>query len=98
MGWLYEMLHLWHYRVWEVTYPCDDIKQTNEKRIELYGGFDKDEMSQWWIKNDSKSPLMNDKQKEKIEYITRRNPLFLSFFLGSKENLKMHSNYLKKCQ
>ncbi|GBC44331.2 hypothetical protein GLOIN_2v692305 [Rhizophagus irregularis DAOM 181602=DAOM 197198] len=42
------------------------VKQTNEKRIELYGGFDKDEMSQWWIKNDSKSPLMNDKQKEKL--------------------------------
>ncbi|RGB36219.1 hypothetical protein C1646_667108 [Rhizophagus diaphanus] len=61
-------------------------KQTNDRRIELYGGFDKDEMSQWWMQNRENLPSMDDEQRKKIEYTTRRNPLFLSFFLGSEKN------------
>ena len=53
-------------------------------------------MSQWWIKNVSKLPLMNDEQKEKIEYITGRNPLFLSFFLGSEEDFENAFNHLER--
>ena len=39
-------------------------------------------MLQWWTKNNSN---LDDKQKRRIEYITGRNPLFLSFFLGSED-------------
>lgn len=52
-------------------------------------------MSQWWIKNVSKLPLMNDEQKEKIEYITGRNPLFLSFLPGSEKNFEDTFDRLK---
>ncbi|CAG8622041.1 8615_t:CDS:2 [Funneliformis mosseae] len=60
-------------------------KQTNEKMITLYGGFDEDEMTQWWKKNESNLPSMNDEQKKRIEYITGNNPFFLSFLLVPKE-------------
>ncbi|CAI2193415.1 8083_t:CDS:2 [Funneliformis geosporum] len=62
------------------------LKQANEKKIELYGGFDEDEILQWWIKNISNLPSMDDEQKKQIEYITGRNPLFLSFILDSKKD------------
>ncbi|RGB24114.1 hypothetical protein C1646_633179 [Rhizophagus diaphanus] len=61
-------------------------KQTNDRRIELYGGFDEDEMSQWWMQNRKNLPSMDNEQWKKIEYTTGRNPLFLSFFLGSEKN------------
>ncbi|CAB5183074.1 unnamed protein product [Rhizophagus irregularis] len=45
------------------------IKQANKKKIELYGGFDEDEMTQWWKKHVD-LPLMNQQQREETEYIT----------------------------
>ncbi|GES93495.1 hypothetical protein RCL_jg21267.t1 [Rhizophagus clarus] len=69
------------------------LKQTNEKKTELYGGFDKDEMSQWWIKNNSNLPSMDNEQKKKIEYITGRN---LSFLAGSEKNFEDALDQLKR--
>ncbi|GES90603.1 hypothetical protein GLOIN_2v1786107 [Rhizophagus clarus] len=71
-------------------------KQTNDRRIELYGGFDEDEMSQWWMKNKENLPSVNEEQKKKIEHDTGKNPLFLSFLLGVKENFENHLNQLLK--
>ncbi|CAB4413767.1 unnamed protein product [Rhizophagus irregularis] len=48
----------------------------NKKKIELYGGFDEDEMTQWWKKHVD-LPSMNQQQKEETEYITGQNLLFL---------------------
>ncbi|GBC23505.1 uncharacterized protein OCT59_011120 [Rhizophagus irregularis] len=45
------------------------IKQANKKKIELYGGFDENEMTQWWKKHVD-LPLMNQQQREETEYIT----------------------------
>ncbi|PKC63420.1 hypothetical protein RhiirA1_463788 [Rhizophagus irregularis] len=45
------------------------IKQANKKKIELYGGFDEDEMTQWWKKHVDLT-LMNQQQREETEYIT----------------------------
>jgi hypothetical protein len=45
-------------------------------------------MLQWWVKNNSNLPSMDDEQKKKIEYVTGRNPLFLSFLLGSEKNFE----------
>ncbi|CAB5198873.1 unnamed protein product [Rhizophagus irregularis] len=71
------------------------LKQTNEKKIELYEGFDKDEMLQWWIRNNSNLPSMDEERKRKIEYITGRNPLFLSFLPGSEKNFEDALDRLK---
>ncbi|PKC66608.1 hypothetical protein RhiirA1_511744 [Rhizophagus irregularis] len=70
------------------------LKQTNEKKIELYEGFDKDEMLQWWIRNNSNLPSMDEERKRKIEYITGRNPLFLSFLPGQFGNIHK-SNWIQ---
>ncbi|CAG8651551.1 17729_t:CDS:2 [Funneliformis caledonium] len=51
-------------------------KQTNDRKIKLYGGFDEDEMSQWWMQNRKNLPSVNEEQKKKIEYDTGKNPLF----------------------
>ncbi|CAG8699468.1 3244_t:CDS:2, partial [Acaulospora morrowiae] len=58
-------------------------KQTNEKKIELYGGFDKEEMEEWWKKHNSVLPTMNNQQKDRIEDITGNIPLFLNVLLES---------------
>ncbi|CAG8646276.1 13052_t:CDS:2, partial [Acaulospora morrowiae] len=58
-------------------------KQTNEKKIELYGGFDKEEMEEWWEKHNSVLPTMNNQQKDRIEDITGNIPLFLNVLLES---------------
>ncbi|CAG8556996.1 5414_t:CDS:2 [Paraglomus brasilianum] len=58
-------------------------KQTNEKKIELYGGFDKEEMEEWWKKHNSVLPTMNNQQKDQIEDITGNIPLFLNILLES---------------
>ncbi|RGB41573.1 hypothetical protein C1646_739046 [Rhizophagus diaphanus] len=71
------------------------IKQANEKKIELYGGFDEDEMAQWWQKYDTYLSI-DYQQKEEIEYITGRNPLFLSFLLSSKGSFEDARNHLNK--
>jgi len=43
-------------------------------------------MSQWWMQNRENLPSMDDEQRKKIEYTTGRNPLILSFLLGSEKN------------
>ncbi|RHZ58596.1 hypothetical protein Glove_372g93 [Diversispora epigaea] len=58
-------------------------KQTNEKKITLYGGFDKDEMEEWWKKHNSVLPTMSEKQKNQVEDITGNIPLFLNVLLKS---------------
>ncbi|CAG8672831.1 5088_t:CDS:2, partial [Acaulospora colombiana] len=58
-------------------------KQTNEKKIELYGGFDKEEMEEWWKKHNSVLPTMNNQRKDQIEDITDNIPLFLNVLLES---------------
>jgi hypothetical protein len=52
-------------------------------------------MLQWWIKNNCNLPSLDDEQKKKIEYITGRNPLFLSFFLPE-EDFENAFNHLKR--
>ena len=44
-------------------------------------------MSQWWIRNNSNLPSMDDEQRKKFEYTTGRNPLCLSFLPGSEKNV-----------
>ena len=39
---------------------------------------------------------VNEEQKKKIEHDTGKNPLFLSFLLGIKENFESHLNQLLK--
>ncbi|RHZ89380.1 hypothetical protein Glove_15g25 [Diversispora epigaea] len=46
-------------------------KQTNEKKITLYGGFDKDEMKEW---HNSVLLTMSEKQKNQVEDITDKKP------------------------
>ncbi|RHZ66308.1 hypothetical protein Glove_308g2 [Diversispora epigaea] len=58
-------------------------KQTNEKKITLYGGFDEEEMEEWWKKHNSVLPTMNEKQKNQVEDITGSIPLFLNILLES---------------
>jgi hypothetical protein len=53
-------------------------------------------MLQWWTKNNSNLPSLDDEQKKKIEYITGRNPLFLSFLPGSKKNFEDAFDCLKR--
>jgi hypothetical protein len=52
-------------------------------------------MLQWWIRNNSNFPSMDDERKRKIEYITGRNPLFLSFLPGSEKNFEDALDRLK---
>ncbi|CAG8643231.1 4952_t:CDS:2 [Ambispora gerdemannii] len=58
-------------------------KQTGELKITLYGGFDEEEMEEWWKEHNSVLPTMNDEQKKQIEDITGKIPLFLSILLES---------------
>ena len=51
-------------------------------------------MSQWWKQNKENLPSVNEEQKKKIEYDTGKNPLFLSFLLGIKENFENRLNQL----
>ncbi|RIB14433.1 hypothetical protein C2G38_1656486 [Gigaspora rosea] len=56
-------------------------KQTNEKKITLYGGFDEEEMTEWWKKYNFILPTMNNWQKDQIEDITGKNSTFLKQFI-----------------
>ncbi|CAG8829011.1 2013_t:CDS:2, partial [Dentiscutata erythropus] len=58
-------------------------KQTNEKKITLYGGFDEEEMGEWWKKHNSVLLTMSKWQKDQIEDITGKIPLFLNVLLES---------------
>ncbi|CAG8834424.1 11663_t:CDS:2, partial [Gigaspora margarita] len=70
-------------------------KQTNEKKITLYGGFDEEEMEEWWKKHNSVLPTMNNWQKDQIEDITGRIPLFLNVLLESgRKNFEEALGYL----
>jgi hypothetical protein len=53
-------------------------------------------MSQWWIKNNSNLPSIDDEQKKSVEYVTGRNPLFLSFLPGSEKSFEDALDRLKK--
>ncbi|CAG8715084.1 6092_t:CDS:2, partial [Racocetra fulgida] len=58
-------------------------KQTNEKKITFYGGFDEEEMEEWWKRHNSVLPAMDNLQKDQIEDITGKIPLFLNVLLES---------------
>ena len=53
-------------------------------------------MSRWWMQNRENLPSVSEEQKKKIEHDTGKNPLFLSFLLGIKENFENHLNQLLK--
>ncbi|CAG8606212.1 6144_t:CDS:2, partial [Diversispora eburnea] len=65
-------------------------KQTNEKKITLYGGFDEEEMGEWWKKHNSVLLTMSKWQKDQIEDITGKIPLFLNVLLESS-----HKNFVE---
>ncbi|KAF0541712.1 hypothetical protein F8M41_005199 [Gigaspora margarita] len=70
-------------------------KQTNEKKIILYGGFDEEEMEEWWKKHNSDLPAMGNWQKDQIENITGKIPLFLNVLLESgRKNFEDALGYL----
>ncbi|CAG8559834.1 42296_t:CDS:2 [Gigaspora margarita] len=70
-------------------------KQTNEKKITLYGGFDEEEMEEWWKKHNSVLPTMDNWQKDQIEDITGKIPLFLNVLLESdRKNFEDALGYL----
>ncbi|CAB5179533.1 unnamed protein product [Rhizophagus irregularis] len=70
-------------------------KQTGELKIKLYGGFNEEEMEEWWKKYSL--PAMNDREKEQIKDITGKIPLFLNFLLEySLENFEGAFAYLKQ--
>ncbi|EXX67380.1 uncharacterized protein OCT59_004648 [Rhizophagus irregularis] len=70
-------------------------KQTGELKIKLYGGFNEEEMEEWWKKYSL--PAMNDQEKEQIKDITGKIPLFLNFLLEySHENFEGAFAYLKQ--
>ncbi|CAI2197808.1 826_t:CDS:2, partial [Funneliformis geosporum] len=58
-------------------------KQTCELKIKLFGGFDEEEMKEWWSKHNPDLPAMDKQQIEQIEDITGKIPLFLKFLLES---------------
>ncbi|RIB06860.1 hypothetical protein C2G38_2046468 [Gigaspora rosea] len=70
-------------------------KQTNEKKITLYGGFDEEEMEEWWKRHNSVLPTMDNWQKDQIEDITGKIPLFLNVLLESgRKNFEDALSYL----
>ncbi|CAG8624233.1 4022_t:CDS:2, partial [Scutellospora calospora] len=72
-------------------------KQTNEKKITLYGGFDEEEMEEWWKKHNSGLPTMDNWQKDQIEVITGKIPLFLNVLLeSSHKNFEDALGYLNQ--
>ncbi|RHZ84084.1 hypothetical protein Glove_85g77 [Diversispora epigaea] len=70
-------------------------KQTSEKKIALYGGFDVDEIKEWWKKHNSILPTMNEMQKNQVEDTTGNIPLFLNILLeSSHKNFEEALGYL----
>ncbi|CAB5310535.1 unnamed protein product [Rhizophagus irregularis] len=58
-------------------------KQTGELKIKLFGGFDEEEMKEWWNSHNPDLPAMDGQQIRQIEDITGKIPLFLNFLLES---------------
>ncbi|RGB23542.1 hypothetical protein C1646_748171 [Rhizophagus diaphanus] len=62
-------------------------KQTGELKIKLYGGFNEEEMEEWWKKYSL--PAMNDQEKERIKDITEySHENFEGAFAYLKQKLK----------
>ncbi|PKK59642.1 hypothetical protein RhiirC2_820485 [Rhizophagus irregularis] len=72
-------------------------KQTGELKIKLFGGFDEEEMKEWWNSHNPDLPEMDEQQKKQTEDITGRIPLFLKFLLESNhENFEDALEYLNQ--
>ncbi|KAL1916623.1 uncharacterized protein VTP21DRAFT_5327 [Calcarisporiella thermophila] len=61
-------------------------KQLSEKKIALLGGLTKAEMQEWWKLYSDCLPNINQTEKEFIEDITGRTPLFLRALLRLESN------------
>ncbi|POG61805.1 hypothetical protein GLOIN_2v1786107 [Rhizophagus irregularis DAOM 181602=DAOM 197198] len=72
-------------------------KQTCELKIKLFGGFDEEEMKEWWSSHNPDLPAMDEQQKKQTEDITGKVPLFLSILLEfSHVNYKGALEYLNQ--
>ncbi|CAB4398527.1 unnamed protein product [Rhizophagus irregularis] len=61
----------------------NDNTGTGELKIKLFGGFDEEEMKEWWNSHNPDLPAMDGQQIRQIEDITGKIPLFLNFLLES---------------
>lgn len=56
---------------------ADEIKQTGERRLQMYGGLTDEEMRYWW-RNSGLGTQLNNEHRQKIEDSTGRLPILLN--------------------